>query len=93
MMSKGLNRSNLHPKIGEKKRSFMIRANRESLWQVLRMYDVGGKLMNGIMSIHVNSLACVRVKGDESECFRIDRGVRKVVLCHFGSSMCIWMQG
>ena len=35
-------------------------------WQVLRMYDVGGKLLNGIMSMH-NSLACViRVKGNES---------------------------
>ena len=24
------------------------RFNREVLWQVLRMYDVGGKLLNGI---------------------------------------------
>ena len=30
------------------------------------MYDVGGKLLNGINSIYVNSLACVRVKGCES---------------------------
>ena len=36
---------------------------RETLWQVLKMYDVGGKLLNGIKSIYVNSLACVRVKG------------------------------
>ena len=27
------------------------------------MYDVGGKLLSGIKSMHVYSLACVRVKG------------------------------
>ena len=41
------------------------RVSRETLWQVLRMYDVGGKLLNGIKIIYVNSLACVRVKGCE----------------------------
>ena len=29
------------------------RINREELWQVLRMYDVGGKLLNGIKSMYV----------------------------------------
>ena len=38
------------------------RVNREALWQTLRMYDVGSKLLNGIESIYFNSLACVRVK-------------------------------
>ena len=38
------------------------------------MYDVGGKLLNGIKSIHVNSLACVGVKWDGSECFSNDSG-------------------
>ena len=38
------------------------RVNREALWQVLRMYDVGGKLLNCIKSVLVNRLACVRVK-------------------------------
>ena len=28
----------------------------------------------------VNSLTCVRVKGGESECFRIDSGVRQVCI-------------
>ena len=28
------------------------RANREALWQVLRMYDVEGKLLNGIKSTY-----------------------------------------
>ena len=27
------------------------RVNRETLWQVLRMYDVGGKLLIGIQSM------------------------------------------
>ena len=38
------------------------RANREALWQVLRMYDVGGKRLNRIKSVYFKSLACVRVK-------------------------------
>ena len=37
--------------------------NREALWNVLRMYDVAGKLLNGVKIIHFNSLACVRIKG------------------------------
>ena len=43
----------------------------------LRMYDVGGKLLNRIKIIYANILACVRVKGGESKCFRIDSGVRQ----------------
>ena len=39
------------------------------------MYDVGGKLLCGIKSMCVNNLACVRVKVNESERFRIDSGV------------------
>ena len=39
------------------------RVHREALWQVMRMYNLGGKLLNAIKSIHVNSLACFRVKG------------------------------
>ena len=29
------------------------RVHREALWQILRMYDVGGKLLNGIKSVYV----------------------------------------
>ena len=53
------------------------KVNRKALWQVLRMYDVGSKLLSGIKSIYVDSLAFVRVKGGEGECFRIDSGVRQ----------------
>ena len=38
---------------------------------------MGGKLLNDIKSRYVNSLPCVRVKRGESECFRIDTGVRQ----------------
>ena len=38
------------------------RVNRKTLWQVLRMYDVCGKPLNGIKSIYVDSLSCVIVK-------------------------------
>ena len=46
---------------------------------------MGGKLLNGIKSIYVNSLASVRVKGSESECCRIDSGMRK------GCIMSLWI--
>ena len=35
--------------------------NRESLWKVLRMYDMGCKLLNVIKGMF--SIACIRVKG------------------------------
>ena len=41
------------------------------------MYDVEGKLLGGIKSMYVDSLACVRVKGSESEWFKIDTGMRQ----------------
>ena len=78
-------RSDLHTKIGEKareeKRLVYVgfidlenahnRVNREVLWQVLRMYDVGGKLLSEIKSTYDDSSACVRVKWGESEQFKI----------------------
>ena len=53
------------------------RVIREALWLVLRMYDVGGKLLYGIKNVYVSSVACIRVKGCESECFMINSGVRQ----------------
>ena len=38
---------------------------------------MGGKLLGGIESMYVDSLACIRVKGGENERFRIDSGVRQ----------------
>ena len=53
------------------------RPNREVLWHILRMYDVGGKLLSEIKSMYVNSLACVSIKRGESECFKIYSGVKQ----------------
>ena len=38
------------------------RVNREALWNVMRIYDVGGKLLSRVKSMYFNSLACARVK-------------------------------
>ena len=54
-----------------------MKNDREALWQVLRTYEVRDKHFSGIKSMYVNSSACVRVKGDESEQFRIDSGMRQ----------------
>ena len=43
------------------------------------MMGWGSKLLGGIKSMYVDSLACVRVKGGEREWFRIDSGARQVM--------------
>ena len=53
------------------------KVNRETFSQVLKMYDMGSKLLSGIKSMYIDSSACVRVKGGESEQFRIDSEVRQ----------------
>src|SRR5678815_3270400 len=52
------------------------RINREDLWQVLVIYDVGGKLLNGIKSMYGDSEACVRINRVESDWFNINSRVR-----------------
>ena len=54
---------------------------------MLRIYDVKGKLLNRIKSMYVNSVGCIEVKWSESECFRVDIGVRHFPLafqCVYG---------
>ena len=51
--------------------------NREASWQVLRMYDMEGKLLSSIKILHVDSSNCVKVNVGESERFRIDSWVRQ----------------
>ena len=65
--------------------------NREALWQVLRMYDVGGKLLSVIKNMYGDGSACVRVKGGETERFRIESGVRQGFSYPLGCSMYIWI--
>ena len=52
------------------------RVNREASRKVLRMYDVGGKPLSGTNIMYADSIACVRVKGGESERFRKANRVR-----------------
>ena len=41
----------------------MIRVDREALWQLLRVYGVGGGLLAAIEAFYKESEACVRVEG------------------------------
>ena len=41
------------------------RVNRKAVWQVLRIYDVGGKLLSGFKNMYIDSLACIRMKWGE----------------------------
>ena len=38
------------------------KVNREALWQVLRIYDAGGKPLSGIKTMYVDSSTCIRIK-------------------------------
>ena len=40
--------------------------DRHGMWQMLRVYSVGGKLMKAVQSFYVDSGACVRVGNDVS---------------------------
>ena len=44
------------------------RANRDALWQVVRMCDVFSIVLNGIKIIYVKGIYCVGVKGGERKC-------------------------
>ena len=45
---------------------------RHGMWQMLRVYAVGGKLLNALQSFHVDSRACVRVREwMRVSCFRL----------------------
>ena len=42
----------------------------DMVWQMLRAYGVGGKLLKAVQSFYVDSRACVRVGNDVSD-FRL----------------------
>ena len=41
--------------------------NRHGMWQMLRVYGVGGKLLKAVQSFYVDSKACERVGNDARE--------------------------
>ena len=50
--------------------------DQHGVWQMLRVYGVGGKLLKSVKSFYVDSTACVRVGNDVSEWFSVNIGVR-----------------
>ena len=48
------------------------------MWQMLRVYRVGGKLLKAVQSFYIDSKACIRVGNDVSEWFKVNVGLRQV---------------
>ena len=46
------------------------------MWQMLRVYGVGGTLLKAVQSFYVDSKACARV-GNVSEWFPVNVGLRQ----------------
>ena len=40
--------------------------DRDAVWNVLRLYGIGGRLLRGLKSLYVGSKACVRVGNEVS---------------------------
>ena len=53
------------------------RVDRKALWDVMKIYGVGGKLLRAVQAFYENSRACVKVDGECSESFGINVGVRQ----------------
>ena len=53
------------------------RVDRDAMWDVLRIYGIGGRLLRGVKSLHVGSKACVRVGNEVSEWFPVRVGLRQ----------------
>ena len=51
--------------------------DRHGMWQMLRVYGVGGKLLKAVQNFYVDSRAGVRVGNDVSEWFPINVGLRQ----------------
>ncbi len=55
----------------------MDRVDRKALWNVLKVYGVGGQLMEGIKAFHWEANACVKVDGELSDSFAVRVRVRQ----------------
>ena len=47
------------------------------MWQMLRVYGVGGKLLKAVQNFYKNSKACVWVGNGVSEWFPVNDGFRE----------------
>ena len=50
--------------------------NRHGMWQMLRVYGVGGKLLKAVQS-YIDNRECVRVANDVSEWFSVNVELRQ----------------
>ena len=48
------------------------------MWQKLREYGVGRKLLKAVRSFYVHSRVCVQVGMDVTEWFRVNVGLREL---------------
>ena len=53
------------------------RVDRDAMWNVLRLYGIGSRLLRGVKSLYVGSKACVRVGNEVSEWFPVRVGLRQ----------------
>ena len=53
--------------------------DRHGMWQKLKVYGVGGKLLKAVQIFYIDSRACVRVRNDVSEWFPVNVGLRQAV--------------
>ena len=53
------------------------RVDWNALWDVLKIYGVGGQLLRGIKAFYQGANACVKIEGELSENFCIKTGVRQ----------------
>ena len=53
------------------------RIDRDAMWNVLRLYGVGGRLLSAVKSLYAESRACVRVGNMLSEWFPVKMGLRQ----------------
>ena len=53
------------------------RVDRDAMWSVLRLYGVGGRLLEAVKSMYNGSKACVRVGNEMSDWFTVRVGLRQ----------------
>ena len=51
--------------------------DRHGMWQMIRVYGVGGKLLKAMQSFYIDGRACVRAGNDVSEWFPVNVGLRQ----------------
>ena len=59
--------------------------DQHAMWQMLRVFGVGQKLLKALQSFYIDSRACVLVGNDVSEWFQVNVGLRQFCV------MSIWL--